>query len=100
MIGVLTTAGSAVANSRALQIGIIVGLFIITFFVWLRGRDEQIRKMERLIAEKQARLAQKQIREDNNEKSAQVADARASAPSGVTAVDELPDSIRSTLIRD
>lgn len=100
MIGVLSAAGSAVANSRALQIGIIGGLFIITFLFWLRARDDQIRKMERMIAERKARLAQENIRKKNNEKSAQVADARASAPSGIDAVSELPDSIRGTLIRD
>lgn len=60
-----------------------------------RGRRQQQRR-----SEARARKVQVKISEKNNEKSTQVADARASAPSGTVAADELPDDIRSILIRD
>ena len=100
MIAALTTAGSAIANSRALQIAIIAGLIGVLFLLWLRGRDDQIRKMERMIGERQARLKQDEIRKQNIEKSRQVADARASAPRGVSAADELRDTNLSWIISD
>ena len=100
MIAALTTAGSAIANSRALQIAIIGALFIVLFLLWLKGRDDQIRKMERMIGERQARLKQDHIRKENAKKSKQVADARESAPSGISDSDSLPDDLRSIIISD
>lgn len=97
MIAALSAAGSAVANSRALQIAIIAGLVGVLFLLWLRGRDDQIREMERMIGERKARLKQDKIRKENAKKSKQVDDAIASAPRGAATLDELPDDIRSTL---
>lgn len=100
MIAALATAGSAIANSRPLQIAIIGALFVALFLLWLKGRDDQIREMERMIGERQARLKQDEIRKSNNEKSIKVERARASAPSGVPHVDELPEHLRSIIISD
>ena len=100
MIAALTTAGSAIANSRALQIAIIGALFIVLFLLWLKGRDDQIRKMERMITERKARIKQDEIRKRNQAKSVEVADARESAPSGISDSDSLPDDLRSIIISD
>ncbi|MCH2074974.1 MAG: hypothetical protein MK130_08975 [Puniceicoccaceae bacterium] len=100
MIAALTTAGSAIANSRALQIAIIGALFIVLFLLWLKGRDDQIRKMERMIGERQARLKQDHIRKENAKKSKQVADARESAPRGITNADELRDTDLGWIVSD
>ena len=100
MIAALTTAGSAIANSRALQIAIIGALFIVLFLLWLKGRDDQIRKMERMITERKARIKQDEIRKRNQAKSVEVADARESAPSGISDSDSLPHDLRSIIISD
>ena len=100
MIAALTTAGSAIANSRALQIAIIGALFIVLFLLWLKGRDDQIRKMERMITERKARIKQDEIRKRNQAKAVEVADARESAPSGISDSDSLPDDLRSIIISD
>tara|TARA_R100001086_G_scaffold44914_1_gene19899 strand:+ start:6520 stop:6819 length:300 start_codon:yes stop_codon:yes gene_type:complete len=99
MIG-LATIGSTIANSRAAQIGIGVGLFVLSFLFWLAQHDRRLLQNERMRSERKARIKQDQIRKSNDEKSAQVADARASAPSGVDAAGELPDELKSIIIRD
>ena len=100
MIAALTTAGSAIANSRALQIAIIGALFIVLFLLWLKGRDDQIRKMERMITERKARIKQDEIRKRNQAKSVEVADARESAPRGITNADELRDTDLGWIVSD
>ena len=60
-----------------------------------RGRRQQQRRME-----PRARKVQVKIGKDNAKKSQQEADARASAPSGVTASEQLPDSLADILISD
>jgi type II secretory pathway pseudopilin PulG len=100
MIAALATAGSAVANSRPLQIAIIGALFVALFMLWLKGRDDQIREMERMIGERKARIKQDEIRKRNDEKSAQVITARESVPSDITHSDGVPDSLSSVLFSD
>mgnify|MGYP003657325102 CR=1 FL=1 len=79
-------------------VGLGVGYIVLKARDKLRDR-QTTKRVERRI-EKKSRKVQTQIRKSNNEKSTQVADARASAPSGTVAADELPDDIRSILIRD
>jgi|11BtaG_2_1085332.scaffolds.fasta_scaffold07129_5 hypothetical protein len=96
----LAAVGSTIANNRAVQWAIGVGILVLSFLFWLAQHDRRLLQNERLRAERKARKTQESIRKTNDEKSAQMVDARAAAPSGLNAVDELPDSIRSALIRD
>ncbi len=79
-------------------VGLGVGYIVLKARDKLRDR-QTTRRVERRI-EKKSRRVQTKIERQLNEKSTQVADARASAPSGVAAADGLPDNLRSILIRD
>ena len=100
MLAALTGIGSTIANSRVAQYAIGIGLFIVGFLWWLADRDDKLLKNERLKAERKARLKQEDIRKENAKKSAQVADARASAPRGVTAAEELRDTDLGWIVSD
>jgi len=99
MIG-LATIGSTIANSRAAQVALGAGLFVLSFLFWLSQHDRRLLQNERLRAERKARKTQGAIRKENNEKSQQVERARESAPSGVDHVDSVPDSLRSIILSD
>ncbi len=99
MIG-LASIGSTIANSRAAQIALGVGLFVLSFLFWLGQHDRRLLQNERLRAERKSRKTQEAIRETNNEKSTQVADARAAAPRGVDAADSVPEHLRSIILSD
>jgi hypothetical protein len=100
MLAALTGIGSTIANSRTAQYAIGIGLFVVGFLWWLADRDDKLLKNERLKAERKARIKQDEIRKRNEVKSAEVADARATAPSGIADSDSLPDNLRSIIIRD
>ena len=100
MIAALTGIGSTIANSRTAQYAIGIGLFLVGFFWWLADRDDKLLKNERLKAERKARIKQDEIRKRNEAKSVEVADARATAPSGISDSDSLPDDLRSIIISD
>jgi len=96
----LAALGSTIANSRPAQYAIGAGLIVVGFLFWLAQHDRKLLENHNLRSERKARKTQSKIGDQLNEKSTQVADARASAPSGTVAADELPDDIRSILIRD
>ncbi len=100
MIAALTGIGSTIANSRPAQYALGAGLIILGFLFWLAQHDRRLLENERMQSERKARKTQARIEKRNDEKSTQVADARASAPSGVTAADELPDDISSLIFGD
>ena len=100
MLAALTGIGSTIANSRTAQYAIGIGLFIVGFLWWLADRDDKLLKNERLKAERKARIKQDEIRKRNEAKSVEVADARESAPSGISDAAGLPDDLRSIIISD
>lgn len=97
MLAALTGIGSTIANSRVAQYAIGIGLFIVGFLWWLADRDDKLLKNERLKAERKARIKQDEIRDRNEAKSAEVADAIRTAPSGVSDVSELSELDKRTL---
>lgn len=100
MLAALTGIGSTIANSRAAQYAIGIGLFIVGFLWWLADRDDKLLKNERLKAERKARIKQDEIRDRNEAKSAEVERARDTAPSGIDHSDGVPDDLRSIIISD
>ena len=98
MLAAITGIGSTIANSRTAQYAVGIGLFIVGFLWWLADRDDKLLKNERLKAERKARIKQDEIRKRNAVKSAEVADARRSAPSGIPDSDGLPDDLRNIII--
>ena len=81
---------------------IVVGLGV--FYLGLKARDKwrdrtTAKRVERRI-EKKSRRVQQTIREEQYEKSTQVADARASAPRGVTAADSVSDEYAGLIFSD
>lgn len=100
MLAALTGIGSTIANSRAAQYAIGIGLFIVGFLWWLADRDDKLLKNERLKAERKARIKQDEIRKRNEAKSVEVADARESAPRGITNADELRDTDLGWIVSD
>lgn len=96
----LATIGSTIANNRAVQYALGVGILVLSFMYWLAQHDRRLLKNERMRTERNARIKQDQIRKSNDEKSTQVERARASAPRGITTADELRDDISELLIRD
>ena len=89
-----------VAKNRWAQI--VVGLGVL--YLGLKMRDKirdrtTAKRVERRI-EKKSRRVQQTIREEQHEKSKQVADARASAPRGVTAAEGVQDELAGLIFSD
>ena len=95
----LATVGATIANNRAVQVALGIGIAVVGFLAWLAQHDRGVRKNERLRVERRARKTQARIEEKSNEKSKQVARASESAPRGVRNVSELSNGTRSRLIR-
>jgi hypothetical protein len=101
MLAALTGIGSTIANSRVAQYAVGIGLFIVGFLWWLADRDDKLLKNERLKAERKARIKQDEIRKRNAVKSAEVADARESAPVDIPDSDSVRDpKLRAVLFGD
>ena len=96
----LATVGATIANNRAVQVALGIGIAVVGFLAWLAQHDRGVRKNERLRVERRARKTQARIEERNHEKSIEVERARASAPSGVPHADELPEHLHSIIISD
>ena len=81
---------------------IVVGIGVIYFGLKMRDRwrDRTTRKRVEARIEKKSRRVQQTIQEEQHEKSAQVADARASAPRGITAADGVSDEYAGLIFSD
>lgn len=93
----LATVGATIANNRAVQVALGIGIAVVGFLAWLAQHDRGVRKNERLRVERRARKTQARIEERNHEKSIEVEHARASAPSGVPHADRVPDELAGTI---
>jgi hypothetical protein len=87
-------------NNRWAQI--VLGVVFI--YAAIKARDawrdrHTAKRVERRI-EKKSRRVQQTIREEQHEKSKQVADARAAAPRGVTAAERVPDEFADLIFSD
>lgn len=96
----LAAVGSTIANNRAVQWAIGVGMLILGFLFWLAQHDRRLLQNERLRAERKARQTQSQISEKNNAKLEKTRATRADPPASVSDAAELSDDQRRRLIRD
>ena len=78
----------------------LVGTFFVSkeVFGWWKMRQAVNRERKRNLY--RSRQVQHEINEDLDEKSAETARARESAPRGIRTVSELPDATRKRLISD
>lgn len=82
------------------QFVLLLGVGYIGLKMRDKWRDRNTTKRVERRIEKKSRKVQETVRRDLNEKSNQVADARASAPRGVTASDGVPDDLSSIIFGD
>lgn len=79
-------------------------LALIALLGAIRGKEEideaRGRHQQRTQDEARARRLQTQLRKQNNEKSTQVDDARASAPRGITASESVPEHLAEHIFSD
>ena len=67
MLAALTGIGSTIANSRAAQYAIGIGLFVVGFLWWLADRDDKLLENERTRQTMRALEKDNEIREKSNE---------------------------------
>lgn len=63
----LSGVGSTIANNRAVQWAIGVGLLIVGFLYWLAQHDRKLLENERLRQERRNLQKDKEIRDNSNE---------------------------------
>jgi len=67
MIATLTGIGSTIANSRAAQIALGAGLFVLSFLYWLAQHDRRLLQNEKLRQDRKALQKDQAIRKNSNE---------------------------------
>jgi hypothetical protein len=89
-----------VAKNQWAQIVVGIGVFYFGLKMRDRWRDRTTKKRVEARIEKKSRRVQQTIREEQHEKSKQVADARAAAPRGITAADGVSDEYAGLIFSD
>lgn len=82
------------------QVVLLLGVGYLGLKMRDKWRDRTTSKRVEARIEKKSRRVQQTIREEQNEKSKQVADARASAPRGITAADGVSDEFAGLIFSD
>ncbi len=76
------------------------GIFLVIVWAWLMDQRRLLLKMERLRQERASRIAQDEVRKENDERLDQADSARISAPVGADNSGQLSERTRSILFGD